>query len=61
MWQRALKLGDIVGLYYQGSPNFKTAFKQGATGMSPNQEGGEKLKGWGRAIFCSKGWQMGAG
>tara|TARA_R100000900_G_scaffold67223_3_gene53652 strand:+ start:1727 stop:3526 length:1800 start_codon:yes stop_codon:yes gene_type:complete len=54
MWQRALKLGDIVGLYYQGSSNFKAAFKQGATGMSPNQEGGETKAGDG-PFFVQKG------
>lgn len=54
MWQRALKLGDIVGLYYEGSSNFKTAFKQGATGMSPNREGGETKAGDG-PFFVQKG------
>ena len=36
---RALRLGDIVGLYYENSTSFKTAFTQGATGLRPDKKG----------------------
>ena len=39
VWKGALSLGDIVGLYYEGSPNHKLAFYQGATGTLPDRSG----------------------